>query len=146
MAFADTSLRETLPAEQEAKVRLSIAGMFSISPDVRVNTGRRALALPGLPPGLRAQHLACLVHNLSVGGHHEEARANLAEARGAVADSCDATALFFLDFAENGLEYFDGRFERALELTEMAARTGSASQDHARERLTWISGSRGCPV
>ena len=135
-AFADTSLRDTLPAEQEARVRLSIAGMFSISPDVRVDTGRQALALPDLPPGLRAQHLSCLVHNLNVGGRFEEGRANLAEARAAVGDSGDATALFILDFAENGLAYFDGRFERALELTEMAIRSGAASQDLARERLT----------
>jgi DNA-binding CsgD family transcriptional regulator len=135
-AFADTSLRETLPAEQEARVRLSIAGMFSISPDVRVDAGRQALALPDLPPGLRAQHLACVVHNLIVGGHSEEARANLAEARCAVTSSRDATALFMLDFAENGLEYVDGRFERALELTETAARSDAASHDPARECLT----------
>ena len=30
--FADTALHQTLPAEQEAEVRLSIAGMFAISP------------------------------------------------------------------------------------------------------------------
>ena len=49
-AFVDTSLREALPSEQEAEVRLSIAGMFAVSPDVRVDAGRQALALPDLPP------------------------------------------------------------------------------------------------
>jgi len=42
-AFADTALRDVLPAAQEAEVRLSIAGMFAISPDVRAETGRQAL-------------------------------------------------------------------------------------------------------
>jgi hypothetical protein len=66
--FADTSLRDALPAEQEAEVRLSIAGMFAVSPDVRVDAVRQVLALPDLPPALRARHLVCLVHNLMVGG------------------------------------------------------------------------------
>jgi hypothetical protein len=57
-AFADTSLRDALPAEQEAEVLLGIAGMFRISPDTRVAVGRQALALPELPAHLRARHLA----------------------------------------------------------------------------------------
>lgn len=68
MAFADGALRQVLSAEQEAEVRLSIANLFSISPDVRAESCRRALALPGLPPDLRARLLAQLFHNLVVGG------------------------------------------------------------------------------
>lgn len=135
-AFVDTSLREALPSEQEAEVRLSIAGMFAVSPDVRVDAGRQALALPDLPPALRARHLACLVHNLMVGGRSEEARANLAEASAAVSSSGDASAAFMLDLAEGGLEAVARRFEAALEVTEAAARAGSATHDYARERLT----------
>jgi hypothetical protein len=41
-----------------------------------------------------------------------------------------------LDLAEGGLEVIAGRFMRALELTEAAARSGSARHDYARERLT----------
>ena len=48
-AFADTHLRDALPAEQEAEVLLSIAGMFRVPPDARVAAGRQALALPELP-------------------------------------------------------------------------------------------------
>jgi DNA-binding CsgD family transcriptional regulator len=132
----DTSLREALPSEQEAEVRLSIAGMFAVSPDVRADAGRQALALPDLSPALRARHLACLVHNLMVGGRSEDARAKLAEARAAVSSSGDASASFMLDLAEGGLESVAGRFERALEVTEAAARAGSATHDYARERLT----------
>jgi tetratricopeptide (TPR) repeat protein len=133
-AFADTSLRQALPAEQEAEVRLSIAGMFALSPDVRDEAGRQALALPGLSPALRARHLACLVHNLTVGGRYEEAREQLAAARAAA--GADANAAFILNLAEGGLEVVAGRFSRALEVTEAAARSGSARHDDARERLT----------
>ena len=135
-AFVDTSLREALPSEQEAEVRLSIAGMFAVSPDVRVDAGRKALALPDLPPALRARHLACLVHNLMVGGRSAQALAKLAEARAAVSSSGDANAAFMLNLAEGGLEAIAGRFEAALEVTEAAARSGSATHDYARERLT----------
>jgi DNA-binding CsgD family transcriptional regulator len=135
-AFADTSLREALPSEQEAEVRLSIAGMFALSPDVRVDAGRQALALPDLSPALRARHLACLVHNLVVGGRSEQARAELPAARAAAAGSADANAAFMLNLAEGGVEVVAGRFSRALEVTQAAARAGSARHDDARERLT----------
>jgi DNA-binding CsgD family transcriptional regulator len=134
--FADTSLREALPSEQEAEVRLSIAGMFALSPDVRVDAGRQALALPDLSPALHARHLACLVHNLMVGGRSEESRAELPAAKAAVDKSGDAIASFMLELAESGLEVVAGRFGRALELAESAARSGSARHDYARERLT----------
>jgi DNA-binding CsgD family transcriptional regulator len=134
-AFVDTSLREALPPEQEAEVRLSIAGMFAVSPDVRVEAGRKALALPDLPPALVARHLACLVHNLMVGGRSDEARSNLTEARAAATSSGDPNAAFMLNLAEGGLEAIAGRFEAALDVTEAAARAGSATHDYARERL-----------
>lgn len=133
--FADTSLREALPAAEEAEVLLSIAGMFGLSPDARVDAGRQALALPDLPPALHARHLACLVHNLVVGGRADAAREQLPAARAAAGDSADAIAVFMLDLAEGGLEVIEGRFPRALALTEAAARSGSARHDYARERL-----------
>ncbi len=68
MTFADTALRQVLPPTEEAEVRLSIASMFSVSPEVRADSCRAALALEGLPAPLRNRHLALLVHNLSVGG------------------------------------------------------------------------------
>ena len=48
-AFADSALREALPQEQEAEVRLGIASMFGISPDLRADAGRRALLLTEIP-------------------------------------------------------------------------------------------------
>jgi DNA-binding CsgD family transcriptional regulator len=130
--FADTSLREALPPEQEAEVRLSIASMFAHSPDVRAEASRQALALPGLPPSPRARHLAYLAYNLMMGGRPEEAAAALAEGRAAGGGE---GAAYLLDLAEAGLESIAGRFEAALALTATAARSARAEEDDAGERL-----------
>jgi DNA-binding CsgD family transcriptional regulator len=134
-AFADTHLRDALPAEQEAEVLLGIAGMFSLPPDARVAAGRQALALPELPAHVRAHHLAALFHNLLVGGRTEEARAIQAEAAAAVQASGDANSAFALALADNVTAYVDGRYEDSLELTEQAARAGIGTTDWAREHL-----------
>jgi hypothetical protein len=103
IAFADRALRETLPARQEAEVRLSIAGMFAISPEIRIGAGRLALSLPDLPETLCARHLACLFHNLVTAGRLDEARAVLNETRAAVESADDARATFTLRVAESAL-------------------------------------------
>ena len=74
IAFADPALREILPSDQEAEVRLRIAGMFAISAEIRIASGRAALKLPELPQVLRARHLACLFHNLVVAERIGDAR------------------------------------------------------------------------
>jgi DNA-binding CsgD family transcriptional regulator len=135
-AFADTALRDVLPAAQEAEVRLSIAGMFAISPDVRAETGRQALAIPGIPENLRARHLAFLFHNLQTAGRLEEARAILVEAKTAVQECHDVAGQFVLELAESGLMYADGRFGLALELVEAALRSSLAVSDDTRGHLT----------
>jgi DNA-binding CsgD family transcriptional regulator len=134
-AFADTHLRDALPAEQEAEVLLGIAGMFRVPPDTRVAAGRQALALLELPAHLRAQHLAALFHNLLVGGRTEEAKAIQADTAAAVEASGDPNAAFALALAETVIAYVDGRYDDALELTEQAARAGVGTTDWARERL-----------
>ena len=103
IAFADRALRETLPTLQEAEVRLSIAGMFAISPEIRIGAGRLALNLPELPETLRARHLACLFHNLVTAGRLDEARAVLDETRAMVESADDARATFTLRVAESAL-------------------------------------------
>ncbi len=134
-AFADTHLRDALPAEQEAEVLLGIAGMFSIPPDARVAAGRQALALPDLPAHLRAQVLAALFHNLLVGGRTDEAKAIQADAEAAVQASGDANSAFALALAATVTAYVDGRYQDALDLTEQAARAGIGTTDWAREHL-----------
>ncbi len=134
-AFADTHLRDALPAEQEAEVLLGIAGIFRVPPDTRVAAGRQALALPELPAHLRAHHLAALFHNLLVGGRTEEAKAIHAETAEAVRASGDANSAFAFALAESVIAYVDGRYDEALEMTEQAARAGIGTTDWARDRL-----------
>ncbi len=133
--FADTHLRDALPAEQEAEVLLGIAGMFRAPPDARVAAGRQALALPDLPAHLRAHHLAALFHNLLVGGRTEEAKAIQAETAEAVQASGDPNSAFAYALAENVAAYVDGRYDEALKLTEQAASAGIGTTDWARDRL-----------
>jgi DNA-binding CsgD family transcriptional regulator len=135
IAFADLALRETLPSTQEAEVRLSIAGMFAISPEIRISAGRLALNLPDLSETLRARHLACLFHNLVTAGRVSEARAMLEEARAAAAAADDARASFTLRVAESALDYTDDRFDPSLDLITSAYRDGIFAGDDQRLRL-----------
>jgi DNA-binding CsgD family transcriptional regulator/tetratricopeptide (TPR) repeat protein len=135
IAFADSALRETLPAVQEAEVRLSIAGMFAISPEIRIAAGRVALNLPDLPETLRARHLTCLFHNLVTAGRIEEARDVLGESRAPVESADDARASFTMAVAESALEYADDRFDRSLELIAAAYSDGIFAGDDQRLRL-----------
>jgi DNA-binding CsgD family transcriptional regulator len=135
IAFADSALRETLPSVQEAEVRLSIAGMFAISPEIRISAGRRALNLPDLPETLHARHLACLFHNLVTAGRIEEAGAALDETRAAVEAVDDARASFTLRVAESGFEYAHDRFDASIELSTQAYRDGIFAGDDQRLRL-----------
>jgi DNA-binding CsgD family transcriptional regulator len=135
IAFADRALRETLPALQEAEVRLSIAGMFAISPEIRIGAGRLALNLPELPETVRARHLACLFHNLVTAGRLNEARAVLDETRATVESADDARATFTLRVAESALEYTDDRFGASHELITSAYRDGIFAGDDQRLRL-----------
>jgi len=136
-AFADSALRQVLPPTQEAEVRLGIAGMFAISADVRAESCRQALALPGLPEYLRARHLALLFHNLVTGGRIDEARPILQEATTQLRASRDTAGQFVLELAESGLQYADGQFARALDLAETALRTGLNVGDDTRSHLTY---------
>src|SRR5437870_3222403 len=135
IAFADRALRETLPALQEAEVRLSIAGMFAISPEIRIGAGRLALNLPDLPETLRARHLACVFQNLVTAGRLDEARAVLEDTRATVESAGDARATFTLRVAESALEYADDRFGPSHELITEAYRDGIFAGDDQRLRL-----------
>ena len=136
-AFADSALHQAFPPEQEAEVRLSVAGMFAISSDVRAEECRQALALPGLPANLRARHLALLFHNLVTAGRRDDARAMLEEAAVAVRTSHDVAGRFALELAESGLMYAEGDFPGALQMVETALRTGLRTSDDTRGHLTY---------
>jgi DNA-binding CsgD family transcriptional regulator len=113
-AFADNALRDVLPVTEEAAVRLGIAGMWLVSPDVRVHASREALKLPGLPADLRVAHLAKATYNLLAGGRTDEAQAVFSEAV-AAGGRLDRASWFPLALSEAGLEYASGLFQCALE-------------------------------
>jgi DNA-binding CsgD family transcriptional regulator/DNA-binding Lrp family transcriptional regulator len=135
-AFADDAMRQVLPVAQEAEVRLGIAGMWLVSPDVRVHASREALKLPGLAEHLRLAHLAKLAYNLVVAaGRTDEAQAVLSQAV-AAGGRLDRAARFPLALSEGGLHYLHGDFARALELFETILRDEFADPHGLDEFLT----------
>jgi DNA-binding CsgD family transcriptional regulator/DNA-binding Lrp family transcriptional regulator len=133
--FADNALRDVVPVTEEAQVRLGIAGMWLVSPDVRVHASRKALQLPRLPADVRVAHMAKLAYNLVAGGRTEEARTALSEAA-AAGGRVDPVARFPLALSEGGLEYVSGRFTAALERFETILRDGIADPGGLDELLT----------
>jgi hypothetical protein len=103
----------------------SIAGMFSLSPDVRAQASRSALDLPGLAPDVRARHLALLFHNLVTAGRVDEARSVMEEATTEVGPYDGVGGKFVLELAGSGLAYADGEFESLLTLLASLACTSS---------------------
>jgi DNA-binding CsgD family transcriptional regulator len=132
-AFADNTMREVLPVAQEAEVRLGIAGMWLVSPDVRAHAGQQALRLARLPEHLRLAHLASLAYNLLAGGRTDEARVALSEAVAAGGRE-DQAARFPLALSEGGLQYVGDQFALALELLEAVLREGLA-EPHGLDEL-----------
>jgi DNA-binding CsgD family transcriptional regulator/tetratricopeptide (TPR) repeat protein len=133
--FADNALRDVLPVAEEAEVRLGIAGMWLVSPDVRVHASQEALKLSGLPEHLRLAHMAKLAYNLVAGGRTEEAQTALSEAV-AAGGRLEGVARFPIALSEGGLHYMGGHFARAVELFETVLRDGLADAHGLDEFLT----------
>jgi DNA-binding CsgD family transcriptional regulator/tetratricopeptide (TPR) repeat protein len=134
-SFARTALTPLLPPAQESEVLFSIAGMFSLSADMRADAGRRALALPALTRQDRARHHARLVHNVLAGGRRTEAQRLLAEVSEEIIEIGDEATVFSLGLATGGLRYEEGRFAESLEKIEQAVRAGSVEGEDARARI-----------
>jgi DNA-binding CsgD family transcriptional regulator len=135
-AFADHALRQSLPAEQEAEVRLSLAAMFAISADDRADNARQGLSLAGLSAATRARLSASLFHNLLVAGRLDEGLAIEPEVRLTVSASTDLAAQYFCQIGRSAMEYQLGRFELSLRLLDDVDPEQLASFDDPRERLT----------
>ncbi len=133
--FADTALRQVLPAEEEARVRFSVASMFDLSPDLRADNARTALALPDLAADLRSWLWAALFHNLVVAGRTDEALAIEGKAREAVYASRNHTCWFAFELPESAVYYQTYGFDRGLEILQTAERRGLGGQEDARQRL-----------
>ena len=117
-AFADRALRQSLPAEQEADVRLSLAAMFAISADDRADNARQGLSLTGLSADTRARLWASLFHNLLVAGRLDESLAIESEVYRNVFASTDLGARYFFQIGRSAMEYQLGRFEPSLRLLQ----------------------------
>ena len=133
--FAASALRQALPAEEEATVRLAVAGIFDLSSDVRADNTRAALALPGLSADTRALLWASLFHNLVVAGRTEEAIGLFPKARDAVPDGRQRIGWFTLELARSALQYQRSDVTGALEILAAAQRHWLPRQDDARERM-----------
>jgi DNA-binding CsgD family transcriptional regulator len=133
--FAASALRQALPAEEEATVRLAVAGIFDLSPDLRADNARAALALPGLSADTRALLWASLFHNLVVAGRTEEAIELLPQARDAVPGGRQRIGWFTLELARSALQYQTSDVNGALEILAAAQRDWLPRQDDARERM-----------
>jgi DNA-binding CsgD family transcriptional regulator len=131
-AYADTALREVLPAEQQARVRLTIASMFVLSPDIRAENARQALALPGLPDDLRAWLEALVFHNLLVAGRTAAAAEVLDRVRDTVQAQASGEGQFALQLAWAGYEYQLFGFESSLEHLDVGARTHTSEDVRTR--------------
>jgi len=134
-AFADAALRQSLPAEQEAEVRLSLAAMFAISADDRADNARQGLSLTGLSADTRARLWASLFHNLLVAGRLDEGLAIESEVGKNVLASTDLAAQYFFQIGRSAMEYQLGRFESALRLLGGVDSERLAGFDDPRERL-----------
>src|SRR6202035_4258701 len=135
-AFADNALRQSLPAEQQADVRLSLAAMFAISADDRADSARQGLSLAGLSADTQARLWASLFHNLMVASRLDEGLAIESEVRTSVLASTDLAAQYFFQIGRAAMEYQLGRFERSLRLLADVDPGQLAGFDDPRERLT----------
>jgi DNA-binding CsgD family transcriptional regulator len=126
--FADTALRQALPAEQEAEVRLSIATMFDLAADVRADNARAALALPGVPADPRSWLAALLFHNLVVSGRTDDALKAADELHQIVETGTAREGRFAFELAHAGLDYHLFDFESALRRLDAGARIGTSAE------------------
>src|SRR4029077_15829266 len=133
--FADTALRQSLPPEEEARVRGTIAGRFTISPDSPAAHAGRGVALPELSAETRALLWASLFHNLVVAVRTDEALAVREKARRAVEATESGAGSFTLEVAESGLQYQLARFEQSLDVLDRAQPMFFGNEEDARHRL-----------
>jgi DNA-binding CsgD family transcriptional regulator len=132
-SYADTVLRQALPPDQEAQVRISIANIFVLSPDVRAENARQALTLPGLSAEVRAWLATIVLHNLVVAGRGKDARSLAPMASKSAESSTSREAKFAAHLAMSGLNYQELQFEPALERLDAANRFDTS--EYTRVRL-----------
>jgi DNA-binding CsgD family transcriptional regulator len=134
-AFADGVLRGRLTPEEEAEIRMSLAEMTGVSPQVRVDHGHAALALPELPDAVRTRHLVWLVDNLLEAGEADQGRALMPEATAAVDTAEEPAGAGTLQLARSRLSYMDGAYEDAVRNLDTPSRARGDVADLWRAEL-----------
>jgi DNA-binding CsgD family transcriptional regulator len=138
-SFANSALGASLTAEEEARIRLSIAQMYTLDADIRAANGRAALNLSDVSTEVRARHLAWLSDNLLGAGRVADARELLDVAQPIIDSADDDWANFGMVAAAATLDFVDGRYSSALKRLEQAAQlpapAGNRSLDPAIEIL-----------
>src|SRR5882757_4679171 len=111
--------------------------MYSLPADSRIESGRAALALPGVSAHLRARHLAVMVLSLVAAAKPEEARAAVADAETAARSTGNASARLNLEFGRLALD--EASFEyaamtpRIQAIRRLGAEAGENTQVQAAE-------------
>jgi DNA-binding CsgD family transcriptional regulator len=136
--FADSALRQALSAEEEARVRVSVASMWTLSPEVRARNAREGLALPSLSDELRAQLWSALYHSFTTGGRLSEALEVEESAREAVSATNNMACWSAFELPRAGVQYQLGNFGGALE-SVIAAERHEAAEQETRQRLSLMT-------
>jgi DNA-binding CsgD family transcriptional regulator len=137
--FADEVLRDALSAEEEAEVRLSVAAMYSLRADLRVDAGRTALSLLEVSKPLRARLLATHVLSLVADGRLNEAREIAPEAEAAVDSTADQHAKVSLEFGLLALDEAEQRYSQMLDRAQAIHHLGrAAEQDAIMRAAEWL--------
>ncbi|SNT55702.1 regulatory protein, luxR family [Streptosporangium subroseum] len=140
VALAESALRRPLPVDVEAGIRLGltlVANQNSFTEAVR--QGRAGVALPGLPPRIRAQLMAMLAFNLALVDAEEiaEAESLLPAALAAADQAADQASRATL--LSVGSIIADHRLDirRALDLADQAV---AALRDVRHTDVLWMPG------
>jgi DNA-binding NarL/FixJ family response regulator len=127
---ADVALREDVTPEAHTRIRMNVVEMPGLAPEVRVETGRVALSVPGVAAEWRARHLPRMADNLLEMGCRRAAQQLLPDAAKEVDAAGDPMATLALKLANSRLAYMDGEFQNALEQLESGGSGRLATRDH----------------
>jgi DNA-binding CsgD family transcriptional regulator len=140
--FANAALSRVLDPEAEAEVRLSIAQMYSLPADSRIESGRAALALPGVSAELRARHLGVMVLSLVAAARPDEARAAVADAEAAIRATDNASARLNLEFGRLALDEASFEYASMIPRIQTIRRLGAeAGEDTQVQAAEWFRSS-----
>jgi DNA-binding CsgD family transcriptional regulator len=137
--LASTMLADVTEPEQYSELQLSIAKMYSLPGQTRVECGIRGLAATGVSDVLRARHLAVLVLSHTASGDVRAAGEIAAEAVTVIQATGDAHAEHHLEFSQMSLDEATYRYADALgrvaTIRRLASTTGDAAPVLAAEWL-----------